>query len=200
MPDEANNNLTPVRNSFVASPIGCVVMAIISAAALVAFAFILSFVHHHNSLFHDQQVRTVIAGVIGTIVIAGAYHFTLSSTQKFEVKYIIAFDVVFFIVLRATCKGQECYTCESLLQLFMYIFLNCLQYNFGKTWATGTETSRPRFQIRARHKPRRMNMCVCGRKRNKSMNKVSCTLASLGANPMGEFLLRRPNQKRRYLE
>jgi hypothetical protein len=122
MPDETTNNLTPTRNSFLASRIGCVVIAIIGAIALVAFAFILRFVHHHNSLFHDQQVRTVIAGVMGIIVIVGAYHFTISSTQKLEVKYIIAFDVVFFIVAglgalfsAATYWGTACLCAGSCL-------------------------------------------------------------------------------------
>jgi hypothetical protein len=98
MADETPNNLTPTRKSFLAGSIGCIVIAIISAAALVAFAFILKFVHHHNSLFRDQQVRTLLAGALGIIVIVGAYHFTISRAQKLEVKYVIAMDVVFFIV------------------------------------------------------------------------------------------------------
>src|SRR5436305_933174 len=55
MPDETTNNFTPRRNSFLAGRIGYVVITIICAIVLVAFAFILRFVHQHNDLFHDQQ-------------------------------------------------------------------------------------------------------------------------------------------------
>jgi hypothetical protein len=71
----------------------------ISLIGLVVLSIILRLIHGNNSFFRDQQIKTVIAGLIGIAVLVGANDAIIRSTRKIEVQYVIAFDVVIFIVL-----------------------------------------------------------------------------------------------------
>ena len=98
MADDTPTNLTPIPSQSPLSRTGPVTVTLMTIVGLVALAVIMWLVHHHNNLFRDQQIRTLLAGVLGIIVLVCAYDVIIRSTQNLQVKYVIAFDVVFFIV------------------------------------------------------------------------------------------------------
>jgi hypothetical protein len=80
-------------------PISPLTWAIALPVGLAVLALALYLVHHHNPLFQDQQVTTLTIGIIGLLVLVAANNAIIRSNRNLEVKFVIAFDVVLFIVL-----------------------------------------------------------------------------------------------------
>ncbi|CAN5714516.1 hypothetical protein BH10ACI4_BH10ACI4_35490 [soil metagenome] len=83
----------------VRQPVRLLVWAIALPIAVAVLAFVFYLVHHHNALFQDQQIRTLIIGIIGLLMLVAANQAIIRSNRDIEVKFVIAFDVVLFIVL-----------------------------------------------------------------------------------------------------
>jgi hypothetical protein len=85
--------------SITSQPISPRTWAVALPIGLILLALILYLVHHHNTFFQDQQVRTITIGVIGIVVLVLANNAIIGGIGNIEVKYVIAFDTVIFIVL-----------------------------------------------------------------------------------------------------